>query len=92
MPQNLLKGVKIFLSIENTLKYKYEKEIITQNPGEIMKITTIKRSRIYFAKKLYKLFYRNQSESDKNSKDNITFKLKAIKMGEEIKYFRIPQE
>ena len=85
-------NVKIFLSNESTLKYKYEMKIITQNLEEIMKITSIKRFRIYIDKMLYKLFYGNQSDGDKNPKDNFTFQLKAIKLGEEIKYFRIPQK
>ena len=62
------------------------------SPGGIMKNSIYKRSKIYILKKLQKLFYGRQSATYEKGKETLTFQLKAIKLGEEIKYFRILQQ
>ncbi len=57
-----------------------------------MQTSIYKRLKMNFSKKLQKLYYGNQSEIHKDIKENLKFQLKAIKLGEEVKYFRILQE
>ena len=74
------------------MKNKFEKVIIVVNLGGIMKNSIYKRFNIYILEKLQKLFYGRQSATHEKGKENLTFQLKAIKLGEEIKYFRILQQ
>ena len=85
-------NVKIFLSKGNTLINKFEKGIIVVNLEGIMKNSIYNRFLVNILKKLRKLFYGSQPAVYKYRNENLTFQLKIIKLGEEIKYFRILQQ